>query len=111
MPTITNKRRRFQPERKAQERRRKDRGVDFDYNATAWRRFRKAGLLNEPLCRYCLDKDPPRYTTATVRDHIKPISDGGDIWDNGNIQSLCSTCHNQKSGREAHSHLNNYGKD
>lgn len=106
MPTINPKRRKYQSERKAQERRRKDRGVNFDYTATAWRKFRKAGLLDEPLCRYCLAMEPPRYTVATVRDHIKPVNEGGAAWDNNNIQSLCATCHNQKSGREAHSHFN-----
>lgn len=106
MPTIHNKRRKYQPERKAQQRRRKDERKEFDYTAPVWRKFRKAKLTENPLCRYCLEMEPPRYTAATVLDHITPIREGGAEWDSDNLQSLCATCHNKKSGREAHSHFN-----
>ena len=76
-------------------------GTTFDYNSSAWRKDRKAHLSLNPLCEICLSKEV--YTAATVSDHKDPINQGGDPWAWSNRQALCSTCHNQKSGREAHS--------
>lgn len=33
-------------------------------------------------------------------DHIKPIHDGGDLWDPKNLQSLCRGCHIRKTRDE-----------
>ena len=33
-------------------------------------------------------------------DHIKPLKDGGDMWDLANLQSLCRPCHFQKTASE-----------
>ena len=33
-------------------------------------------------------------------DHIIPLEDGGDPWDLANGQSLCHTCHSEKTARE-----------
>ena len=41
-------------------------------------------------------------TAARVVDHIKPINEGGARYDFTNLQGLCDSCHNKKSGREAH---------
>lgn len=41
---------------------------------------------------------------AEVTDHIKPVNEGGAMWDISNLQSLCRTCHAVKSGKEAHKH-------
>ena len=35
-----------------------------------------------------------------VVDHVKPIKDGGSPTDWDNLQSLCQTCHNQKTKRD-----------
>ena len=37
---------------------------------------------------------------ATIIDHITAIQDGGDPWNEENLQSLCVPCHNRKSGKE-----------
>ena len=97
MPTIPKHlRKKWLPQRKAFERE----GTEFDYNTSAWRKDRKAFLSCNPLCAVCLSNE--QYTVATVRDHIVPINQGGDAWAWSNAQGLCETCHNQKSGREAH---------
>ncbi|MBO5821073.1 MAG: HNH endonuclease [Alistipes sp.] len=43
-----------------------------------------------------------KITPATIVDHITPINSGGARFDFTNLQGLCDTCHNKKSGREAH---------
>jgi 5-methylcytosine-specific restriction protein A len=101
MPTITHKRRKRQGERVI------GRTVDNSdlYNSTAWRKARKAFLSdrNNALCVRCLEVG--RYEVATVVDHINPITQGGAMWDVNNWQPLCMVHHNQKSGKESHSHF------
>lgn len=63
-------------------------------STTAWRRFRRDQLRREWLCRHC-------GTKATEVDHIRPLSQGGAKWDPGNVQSLCSDCHDAKSEADA----------
>jgi 5-methylcytosine-specific restriction endonuclease McrA len=33
-------------------------------------------------------------------DHIKPINQGGSIWNKDNLQTLCNRCHNKKSAKD-----------
>ena len=68
---------------------------DF-YKSSAWGRRRKAQLRREPLCRICLS-DHHRQTVATVADHISPIWDNFDGFLAGELQSLCASCHRQKT--------------
>jgi len=70
------------------------------YNSPAWRKNRLAYLMQNPYCVLCMEDD--RIEPATVVDHIVRVNDGGDRMAWHNLQSLCSTCHNSKSGREAH---------
>jgi 5-methylcytosine-specific restriction protein A len=65
------------------------------YNASTWRKYRKAFLSRNPLCVEC-------GRVAEVVDHITPVRLGGDFWDERNHQPLCHRCHNSKSGRESH---------
>ena len=61
------------------------------YQLEAWRRRRRYQLRVEPLCRFCAKAG--KTTIATIADHIEPHH--GD-WNNfrlGDLQSLCSTCH------------------
>lgn len=66
-----------------------------EYNTTAWRKLRAFILNEEPMCRECKRK------AASVIDHINPIRLGGEFWDVKNLQPLCVTCHNSKSGKES----------
>ncbi len=76
----------------------------FNYAHRRWRRLRAAKLAADPLCWMCLTRG--RTTLATVVDHRKPISDGGDPWEWDNLQSLCKTDHDAaKKSQEATGHL------
>ena len=69
-----------------------------EYHTKRWKLLRQAYLNRYPICAMC-DK-VNRVTAATVVDHITPISEGGDIWDEGNLQALCARCHRIKTNKE-----------
>lgn len=68
------------------------------YQSQRWKRTRKAHLLMHPFCVRCLSFNIS--TLARVVDHIVEVKDGGDFWDMNNLQSLCKTHHNTKTGEE-----------
>jgi 5-methylcytosine-specific restriction protein A len=67
------------------------------YNSKKWRNLRLVKLRLNPLCEHCLKKDI--ITEAKIVDHIIEINDGGAKLSIDNLQSLCSPCHNSKSGK------------
>ena len=69
------------------------------YTSKRWRDLREQKLNADPLCVECMRNGITRL--ANVVDHIVPINQGGEelAWDN--IQSMCQSCHNKKSGRES----------
>ncbi len=76
----------------------------FNYAHRRWRRLRAAFLAEHPLCKLCEARG--RVTPATVVDHRKAISAGGDPWDWDNLQGLCKTDHDAaKKSQEATGHL------
>jgi len=58
---------------------------------------RRKLFKRSPWCVLCLRDN--RFTIATIRDHIVPLSEGGTDTDD-NTQALCVACHDQKSARE-----------
>ena len=83
--------------------------INDRYHTTRWRKLRLHVLIHEPLCRECAKNG--RVTAANVIDHITPVSTGKDEaerdilhWDNNNLQPLCDSCHNSKSGKEKVKH-------
>lgn len=71
----------------------KERGYDRE-----WQRASKDFLRKHPLCVECLKKG--KLTAATDVDHIVPHrGDRRLFWDTSNWQSLCGTCHKQKTAR------------
>jgi 5-methylcytosine-specific restriction protein A len=42
-------------------------------------KLREQLLHQEPLCRPCMQKTPPRRTPATIADHIVSIAKGGAV--------------------------------
>ena len=58
------------------------------YQSKHWKSDRKLHLMMNPLCRLC--KEEGKTTLATVSDHIKPINQGGSVWDWANRQPLCA---------------------
>lgn len=50
-------------------------------------------LRRHPACMEC-------DTIAAVIDHIKPVNQGGSIWDENNLQAMCKSCHDKKTAKE-----------
>ena len=69
------------------------------YNSKRWRSLRNYFIQKSPLCEHC--KRDGVITGAQMVDHIKPITMGGSPVDQKNLQSLCTSCHNSKSGKES----------
>jgi 5-methylcytosine-specific restriction protein A len=88
--------------RRDEQRRRYDESRQADhafYNTPAWRDLRKSHLAREPLCREC--KAEGVLTLATVVDHIEDRRKRPELaLSDGNLQSLCPTHHNARTGRE-----------
>jgi len=70
------------------------------YNSYAWRKYRKIYLESHPVCVMC--EAEGIVTPANVVDHIVPIRQGGDKFDEKNLQALCRRHHDVKSGRDRH---------
>ena len=64
----------------------------------ALQRDREALFSREPLCRECVSQG--RTTLATIRDHIKPLAEGG-VDDDSNVQPLCQACSDAKTAAES----------
>ena len=66
-----------------------------------WQKVSKQFLRENKFCVMCLRESPPRYTLATVVDHIVPHrGDNHLFWDRGNWQPLCKRHHDIKTGNE-----------
>ena len=66
-----------------------------------WQRARKRFLNAHPLCIECMKQTPPKYTKATVVDHVTPHrGDATLFWDENNWQPLCKPCHDSKTWNE-----------
>lgn len=63
------------------------------YSLAAWKRLRAAFLRAHPLCVEC-------GAIGTIVDHVRPVRDGGAVYDPDNLQTLCVRDHNAKTMRE-----------
>ena len=77
------------------------------YNSKAWRRTRNNHIRSNPLCVICKRKSIIK--SADCVDHITPINNGGHKFE-GNLQSLCNSCHNSKSSLEGIEYRNKITK-
>lgn len=68
------------------------------YHTARWRKTSMLFRQEHPLCKTCEANGLVR--AAQLVDHIIPISQGGDIYDWNNLQSLCTSCHQIKTGKE-----------
>lgn len=69
-----------------------------EYNTPRWRKLSRMHKAHYPLCVECLKIN--QYSPVAVSDHINPVSEGGDMWDWDNLQSLCTSCHQRKTANE-----------
>lgn len=74
------------------------------YNSRKWRRVATAFRSAHPLCAAC--EAAGEVGPADVADHIKGLQwlldHGADPYNTNELQSMCHSCHNKKSGKEAH---------
>lgn len=105
MPTLPiAKKKPWQEERVVQGRRMHD-NSKF-YNARKWRKVSKVYKSEHPLCE-CEDcKVNEHVKPSHVTDHIRGLQflldNKLDPYDENELQAMNSSCHNKKSGRDAH---------
>lgn len=68
------------------------------YDTRAWKTRRRKQLTKQPLCESCLAEG--RTTLATVADHIQDHKGDTVLFYDGELQSLCASCHSKKTIRE-----------
>lgn len=90
LPSLTKKKSKTKIERNKDE-------VAF-YKTYRWRRTSEQYRKTNPLC--CMCEDEGRTKKANVVDHIKPIKEGGQLYDWNNLQSLCHKHHNKKTKQD-----------
>ena len=103
MPTRPKTKRKPWHEPRKKHKRTKD--MRWFYNSRKWRSFSKSYKQRNPLCIKC--EEQGFVTPTKVTDHKKVFELCPEGFDLDNLkdeyfQPLCSSCHNKKSGREAH---------
>ena len=69
------------------------------YASTKWRKYRQALLMRRGgVCDAC--GNAPLFDRELHVDHIKPIAEGGPVYDEANLQILCIQCHGKKTAGE-----------
>jgi 5-methylcytosine-specific restriction protein A len=63
-----------------------------DYKTKRWYRLRRLVLTAQPVC-----SRPGCDRISEEVDHIKPVEDGGPMWEQSNLQALCHSCHSSKT--------------
>jgi 5-methylcytosine-specific restriction protein A len=77
------------------------------YSTAGWGKMRSRQLSNAPLCQRCAQYD--LVTPAVHVDHVVPHK--GDrklVFDAGNLQSLCHSCHSHKTNLEKQGMFEDY---
>jgi 5-methylcytosine-specific restriction protein A len=78
------------------------------YQTTYWRSIRQRQLSLHPLCAACMEKG--RVMSAHHVDHVFPWASIGDSAFYHNIfQSLCASCHSEKTWYEQRGIIKHYG--
>lgn len=66
------------------------------YNSTAWKKVRNLYIAKHPLCEVCTMRG--FVTIAREIHHRVPLSEGGSLLEESNLQALCHSCHMQIHG-------------
>lgn len=61
------------------------------YRTRRWRALRRRVLAEQPLCADGCGQ------LAVEVDHVKPVEDGGAMWERANLQGLAHACHSRKT--------------
>ena len=69
------------------------------YTSARWIALRDDHRRSHPCCELCERRGI--YRPVDVVDHVHELLDGADPFDPDNLQSLCTECHNRKTGDEA----------
>jgi len=73
----------------------KDKGDIKFYNTQAWRKLSVGYKMRHPVCEVDGCNNASFFT-----DHILPVADGGDKWDENNLQALCKSCNGSKTAKQ-----------
>ena len=68
------------------------------YSSMRWRKYRKA-LIDKQGGKCVECGDTPESHKLHI-DHIKPLADGGEPYNEQNLQILCVICHGKKTAKE-----------
>ncbi len=70
--------------------------------SSRWQRYRKAFLMQHPLCECAECQAAGRVLAATDVDHVVPVRGEMDprFWDASNHMALSHRCHSRKTARE-----------
>jgi 5-methylcytosine-specific restriction enzyme A len=79
------------------------------YGLALWKTRRRFQLAKEPLCAFCLKRG--QVTPATVADHIEPHRGDFTKFVRGDLQSLCSDCHNGRQSPSPKNYSSEIGYD
>lgn len=81
----------------------REKGNQDFYNSSKWRKTSKAFRMLNPLCVEC--ERNGKVSASNVADHIRGLGfllkKDMDPYDHKELQPLCSSCHNRKSGSES----------
>lgn len=69
------------------------------YASKKWRKYRQALLMRRgSSCEVC--GNVPLFDRELHVDHIRPIAEGGEVYNEANLQILCIQCHGKKTAGE-----------
>lgn len=68
---------------------------DFSYDSRRWRSRSEQYRREHPYCEPC--RRAGRVALSKHVDHIVPIVQGCDPWDESNWEAKCITCHSRKT--------------
>lgn len=69
------------------------------YASARWKALRALQLAREPLCRFHWQASGVTVV-ATVADHVVPHREDARLFWEGELQSLCATCHSSTKQRQ-----------
>ncbi len=79
------------------------RGSDRQFYSTpTWRRFRKARLLESPLCHDCEEQRAELVQAEEIHHIIARHARPDLAYEPTNMMSLCKSCHSRRTRQESH---------